>query len=46
MQSTILPDADVLLLDLNMPGKDGLPLGEVKGSGRNDVGLAVRRVRS
>jgi DNA-binding NarL/FixJ family response regulator len=24
MQSTSLPDADVLLLDLNMPGKDGL----------------------
>ena len=24
LQSTSLPDADVLLLDLNMPGKDGL----------------------
>lgn len=24
LQSTTLPDADVLLLDLNMPGKDGL----------------------
>ncbi|CAM3413132.1 response regulator transcription factor [Aequorivita lipolytica] len=28
MQSTVLPDVDVLLLDLNMPGKDGLQVLE------------------
>lgn len=36
MQSTILPDADVLLLDLNMPGKDGLQvLEEIKAMSLN-----------
>lgn len=31
LQSTSLPDADVLLLDLNMPGKDGLQVLEQIG---------------
>lgn len=36
MQSTLLPNADVLMLDLNMPGKDGLQvLEEIKAMNLN-----------